>query len=113
MIYRQEHQLDREIADEVIKRLTVEPKDEESCFYSDDTLYFDYRFPDGMEVEIECAGVGDWSDTDTNKSYADGCLYDADQNELDSFYGGDGEGAFFTEWKFRHGDDTYIVVLSH
>ena len=35
------------------------------------------------------------------------------EHQLDSFYGGGGEGAFFTEWKFRHGDDTYIVVLSH
>ena len=113
MIYRQEHRLDSETAAQVIKRLTVEPENEESCFYSDDALYFDYQFPDGMEVEIECAGVGDWSDIDTNTSYATGCLCDANQNELDSIHGGDGEGAFFTEWKFRHGDDIYIVVLSH
>lgn len=113
MIYRQEHQLDDDTAAEVNKRLTVEPENEESCFYSDETLYFDYRFPDGMEVEIECAGVGDWSDCDTNKSYAAGGLYDANQNELDHIYGGDGEGAFFTEWKFKNGEDIYIVNLSH
>lgn len=113
MIYRQEHRLDEKDAADIVLRLTVEPKNEDACYYSDDTLYFDYPFPDGKVVEIECAGVGGWSDCDTNKSYAAGTLYDVYQNELDHIYGGDGESSFFTEWKFKDGDDIYIVELSH
>ena len=108
MRYEQVHLIDRDMAEKIIRYLTVDPDCEVDCLGEDETITYSYSFGGGFEVDIKCCGVR-YREGECNTAWCEAVLFE-NGHERCCVDGGD---AFFGEWELEYGGDVYVVDLFH